>query len=171
MPNLLSLLTNLPPTLKRILVYLSGSLSLLALGFVLGRYATPPRTVTKTEYVDKIKVVKVKVRAVDTTKVTKTTKDPNGTEHTETTEHTTSHTETDTTRNESDRSKATTSTGYQPQWRVGALGGALIRPGSTPTWLVGPQVERRIVGPVWLGAWGLGGPGGGAVGASLTVEF
>jgi hypothetical protein len=49
-------------------------------------------------------------------------------------------------------------------WRVGVLAG--VDTGLRPTW--GALVERRLLGPVSLGAWALGIGAGGVV---LTLEF
>lgn len=56
-------------------------------------------------------------------------------------------------------------------WRVSALAGADLRTVSMtapPAWVLGGLVERRIVGPISLGAWGLSS---GAAGLSLSLEF
>jgi hypothetical protein len=176
---LLLLWSRVPAAAKRIGVYLLGSLALFALGVAVGRFATPPKVVTKTEIQEKVvtKVVRVKVRDVarHTTTVTTTTPTPLGpSTRTETHTDTESTTRTDTKSDGSvNASVLTTKTvdPYKPQWRVGAMGGALLVPGAAPTWLVGPSVERRVAGPIWAGAWGMGGPGGGAVGLQLHVEF
>jgi hypothetical protein len=58
-------------------------------------------------------------------------------------------------------------------WRAGALVGldvsraSLVPPSPGPL-VFGAHVERRIAGPVWVGAWGVTS---GAVGLSLAVEF
>lgn len=62
-------------------------------------------------------------------------------------------------------------TAYRPQWRVSVLAGGTLRDPLLP--IAGPLVpglgaERRIAGPVWLGAWALSA---GAAGLSLSVEF
>lgn len=67
----------------------------------------------------------------------------------------------------------------KPSWRAGALLGTTlsVRPQLTPPYidplLVGGHVERRIVGPVFIGGWGitdtkLQNPG---FGASLSIEW
>ena len=53
-----------------------------------------------------------------------------------------------------------------PSWRVGALVG--VRAGWPLEPLYGGEVAHRMLGPVWLGAWGLTAP---AAGLSLSVEW
>lgn len=53
-----------------------------------------------------------------------------------------------------------------PDWRVGGLVGVTLQPALRPVY--GLHVERRILGPVSLGAWGLSS---GVIGASLSAEF
>lgn len=52
-----------------------------------------------------------------------------------------------------------------PNWRVGGLVGVDL---SGPSPAYGGQVERRIIGPVYVGAWGLSS---GQAGLSVGVEF
>jgi hypothetical protein len=55
----------------------------------------------------------------------------------------------------------------RPDWRAGALVG--VDPFHPLSGFVyGATVERRVLGPVWLGAWGLSSR---AVGLSLSLEF
>lgn len=59
------------------------------------------------------------------------------------------------------------------QWHVGVIGG--LTPQLLPTpgvqnWVVGGEVERRIVGPVFLGIWGAGTTTGQGMGG-LKVGF
>ncbi len=160
-------------------LYLLGSLGMLGLGVALGRYATPPRvvTVTKVEVREVIKRVKVKDRAVTrttTTVVEPTPAGPKTTTHTET--RTDEHTTTNTDKDATTHTASTTTTGHRPDWRVGALIGAELSPSVAPSLLVGAHLERRLAGPVWIGAWGMVSPTpsgirAGAVGASLGVEF
>lgn len=61
------------------------------------------------------------------------------------------------------------------QWHVGLLGGLtpqfLPAPG-VQSWVVGGEVERRIVGPVFLGIWGAGTTTGqGMGGVKVGFEF
>lgn len=59
------------------------------------------------------------------------------------------------------------------QWHVGVIGG--LTPQFLPTvgvqnWVIGGEVERRIVGPVFLGIWGAGTTTGQGMGG-LKVGF
>lgn len=57
-----------------------------------------------------------------------------------------------------------------PDWRVTGLVGLqprLLPPSPGPV-VFGAQVERRVTGPVWIGAWGLSN---GTVGVGVSVEF
>jgi hypothetical protein len=74
-----------------------------------------------------------------------------------------------------EREKEKTVETAKPQWRVGLLVGTdLTKLSVQPTapWinplLVGGHVERRIIGPVFVGVWGLSS---GAGGISVAVEF
>ena len=63
----------------------------------------------------------------------------------------------------------------QANWHMGVMGG--ITPQFLPSpqvqaWAVGGEVERRIVGPFWLGLWGMGNTiGQGSGGLKVGVEF
>lgn len=63
----------------------------------------------------------------------------------------------------------------QSEWRVGVLAG--VSPQFSPTiqlnnWVVGGEVEKRLIGPFWLGIWGAGTANGqGLGGVKLGVEF
>lgn len=54
----------------------------------------------------------------------------------------------------------------KPDWRVGALVGVQVTSPTSP--IYGGIVERRILGPVSAGAWGLSN---GTVGVTATLEF
>lgn len=68
-----------------------------------------------------------------------------------------------------------------PNWHLGVLAGVAPRfdsPLDTPV-VIGIEAERRILGPIWLGAWGMGGSpvvGGfkvvnASVGIKVGLEF
>ncbi len=70
--------------------------------------------------------------------------------------------------------KATTAsktTTLRPDWRLGVMAGGSLTAPALPLagpLAVGVLVERRIIGPVSLGVWGLSS---GQAGAAVTVEF
>lgn len=57
---------------------------------------------------------------------------------------------------------------YRAQWQVSAVGG-LAAPSAD--WRAGALLQRRVAGPVWAGALIWGGPGGGAAGVTLGLEW
>lgn len=138
------------------------------LGYAFGRYLQPAKVVTKTE--TKVQVVEVEVERVKTevrTIVKETTK-PDGTRVVETTKENISDSKKKTSK-ESDKQTNTSKIveNFKPQWRVqvaatigsGGLDGDNIRVG----------IERRIIGPVFLGAWSE--TRFGSYGASVSMEF
>lgn len=67
-----------------------------------------------------------------------------------------------------ERTASKVSDAPKAQWLVGPMVGL----GLDLKPVYGAHVERRIVGPVWAGAWGLGGPAGfTAAGVSVSLEF
>jgi hypothetical protein len=63
------------------------------------------------------------------------------------------------------------STPMLPDWRVAVLAGASLRPPVLPVagpLVLGMEVDRRILGPFWLGLWA---NTGGAGGVSVAGEF
>jgi len=61
-----------------------------------------------------------------------------------------------------------------PNWSVGVMAG--LQPSTSPTFdllhaVYGLEVRRRIVGPLWVGAWGHSGSQIGTYGLSLNLEF
>jgi hypothetical protein len=67
--------------------------------------------------------------------------------------------------------KEKTVTPMLAQWKVGLMGGIAPQLPAV-SWAVGAEVDRRIVGPIWAGAWGLGTTSGqGMAGVKVGVEF
>lgn len=142
------------------------ALASLTIGAASAWYFKPPVVETRTEYRDKIvEVVKtVKERVKVQTKTRKETK-PDGTRVEETT---VTKTDTDVKTagsKTSDVEKSVLQRYAQPDWRVSGLVGWDF--GRTQL-VYGGAVERRIIGPVWLGVWGLSS---GAAGGSVGVTF
>lgn len=114
----------------------------LLIGYGVGRYLQPARVVTKTQVVT--------VEHTHTVTIT----EPNGT--------TTVTTDTGIVTKEKDE---TTITDIKPQWRVSGL--AAVSP-NTIGMVYGGQVERRILGPIYVGAFGLTNS---TFGINLGIEF
>lgn len=172
-------------TLRQEAAAVAGMLALLAGTFAAGRYSVPAADV---------RTVDDSVAAHTVTSVTKTAHDtvqdsrqvrvvyrerlPNGTQ-TETERVTTdTHSEeldrieaiamvADTAASHHDQIVAT----YRPEWRLSLLAGASLQTPALPLagpLVVGVEVSRRVLGPVWVGVWGLTA---GAAGVSIGVEF
>lgn len=145
-------------------------------GFAIGRFVAPPKVVetvrVDTEAEEKVReltahaeVLKQMIRRIETT-----TTRPDGTKRTRiVTETKNDRTVSETTDRKEERAIETTKvverTLPRPDWRVGALVGMDLRTGSVG---YGGAVERRILGPVSAGAWGLSS---GHAGLSLSLEF
>lgn len=158
-------------------------LACLAAGYSAGHLSAPVETVTQTEIkvVTREKVVEkivdrwheAKTRIVYTEKTSK----PDGSivEKTSTKEDSVADASRDdskvtdkSTENEQKSSKQVVN---RPDWRVGVLAGAALQTPAiqiTGPLVLGVQVERRIVGGISLGIWGVSS---GAGGLSLSLEF
>ncbi len=120
---------------------------LIGIGYSIGRYIQPAKIVTKTEI-----VVKEHVHTVTVT-VTK----PDGTKTTTTTQ--------DDDKSTKDKS-STITTLDKPSWKVAGLAGLSLNNLTAP--IYGGQIERRIIGSVSAGVWGLNN---GTGGVSLGIQF
>jgi hypothetical protein len=114
--------------------------------YAFGRYVQPAKQVIKTETLVKT----VTVDHVDTVTVTKETVKPDGTKEVETTK-----TDKSVVTNNSDvnNKSSNTITNNKPQWRVRADLIPQVAGGNTFGPLYGAGVERRILGPIWAGAF------------------
>jgi hypothetical protein len=130
----------------------------LIVGAAMGRYLTPEKVVTKTV----TQIQKVDVVHTNVVTITKTIKQPNGTIETDTTtvDKSVDQTNTNTT---SETSK--TVTRDNPQWHVS---GDFSSSSSLPYYIYGAKIERRILGPIFLGAFGNANR---QFGASIGLEF
>lgn len=132
---------------------------LLAAGYGLGRYVQPAKVVTKTEVVTKVETqIQEHVHTI-----TRTITDPNG--HSETVTVTDNNTNTHSN-SESDSTSSTVTTYNKPQWKAQGLVGLNIHDLSSPVYGVG--VERRILGPIFVGAYGKTNS---EAGLSVSLEF
>lgn len=157
-----------------------GVLSAALCAFAAGRYTREPAQVTE-EWREASKEAAKTITYYRTTKAEhvtiyreKVTK-PDGTVTERTAEHTDTNTQTDAggvaevRREVAVDTKRTTTA--RPDWRIGVLAGGTLSSPLLPLagpLTVGAIVERRIVGPVSLGLWGLSS---GQAGVALTVEF
>jgi hypothetical protein len=119
----------------------------LLVGYAFGRYLQPAHEVIKTQTVtvEHEHTVTVVVTKPDGTSTSTTTTDKGETAGTKT---------------------STTIDNVKPQWKVSALAGlGLNSPIST---VYGGEVQRRILGPIFVGAWATTNRTGGI---SLGLEF
>lgn len=126
---------------KVVIGLITGALALL-IGYGVGRYVQPAQVVTKTQVVT--------VEHTHTVTIT----EPNGT--------TTITTDTGIVTKEKDKTAVTDN---KPQWKVSGL--AAVNP-NTVGMVYGAQVERRILGPIYVGAFGLTNS---TFGINLGIEF
>lgn len=173
---------------RRLITCALVALALAGGGYALGRFTTPTKVETRTVEVTKIVEVEkevvreVKGRDIVWTRVVEVR--PDGSSTTTEREATKERVETETKRDTETTTEATREatkvvTNAKPQWRASVLvGGSLAFPIRQVVSSVevspafGGHVERRLVGPFWVGAWGVGAPRGYAMGGlSLGVEF
>jgi len=122
-----------------------SALLLLGVGYGVGRYLQPAEV--KIEIKEVIKEVEVENRNVVT--IIREIERPDGTREIETRIVDKTTIEKDRT---ASRSEVKTVRALKPQWKVGAMVGQsdFLRGGT----IYGAQVERRILGPFFLGVWG-----------------
>jgi len=149
-------------------------------GFFLGRgkKRVEVREVEKVRTVEVVREVKVSDRATARNVVRRktTSKTPDGTTKTETvttigvTEREISTTSTAKTAEKHTERETARVESNPADWRVSALVGGQLKlsPISFNTLVYGAAVERRLLGPVWVGVWGISS---GTAGVSLTLEF
>jgi hypothetical protein len=181
--------------IKKYFIYALIVIVLLAVGYAFGRFTTPNKVVTQTvtkiqtqtvvQFKDRIvtKVVYVKAKQTALAKdiVTTTTKKKNGEVTTVTHEHEQYDTSTQIAKNtditKTDVNKVNTTTDTQtistkvienskPDWQLHVLGGIDLTHSFNP--IFGGEVDRRILGPIFVGAWGLSN---GSAGLSLSLEL
>lgn len=125
------------------------SLALAALvGYAFGRYAQPAKIQIQTQTV----VKEVETVKHDTVTTTKEIKEPNGAIETDTT---VVDKDVDSTQIQSNTKTSETITNVKPQWfaTVGmGMGSGSLTDGFTP--IYNASVNRRILGPIYLGVWG-----------------
>lgn len=148
------MIISIPSWAKVILAILVAA----GLGYAFGRYAQPAKEVIKT-----VEVVKtVTVVQHDTVTVTKQIKKPDGTTETDTV---ITDKDVDITNTAIKDTSSETITNVKPQWKLSGQGGYNF---SSFNKVYGAEVDRRILGPIFLGAWGNSDR---AAGIAISVEF
>lgn len=143
---------------KQTVVGLLALAAFVLVGYAFGRYVQPARVVTETkEIVKTVEVVKH-----DTTTKTHEVKHPDGTVETDTT---VVNRDTDISGTSSKSESKTIVDNTKPQWKVSGLAGYNF---STYEKVYGAEVDRRILGPIFVGAWGNTQHTGGL---SVSIEF
>lgn len=135
-----------------------GVLVAAGLGYATGRYAQPAKVVIQTKEVVKT----VTVVQHDTVTVVKEVKHPDGTTETDTT---ITDKDKDTTSDSDTKTASETITNLKPQWKAGVQAGYNF---SSFQKVYGAQIDRRILGPLFIGAWGNSDHAGGV---SVSIEF
>lgn len=166
------------------------ALLLVLLGFVLGLLANPPREVETRERVQLVEVLAERAEWVTAREVERTedrvrvvyrekVTTPDGTvtereheiegEHVENREQTNDAGRSETIATKTEHREASkVIAAPAPAWRVSALAGVDLGLAEPPVLVYGGQVERRLVGPLSVGAWGMSN---GAAGASVSLQF
>lgn len=157
------------------------ALVLIAAAFMVGRYTTPGPEVVVAQSIRFVER-KVEVASKEKTKTVVVYRDrvvkPDGTRVEHEVERSVDDVKTaktvESSANLASEEKQTVSA-YKPQWRVGVLIGANVggirfdRPVGWDLLAAGAYAERRLVGPFWIGVWGLStGP---SFGLTLGGEF
>lgn len=139
--------------------YIIGGFLLFAAGLGTGYYVMPSKIVTKTNTVTQTQdVIHYKVNTVTVTKEL-----PTGEKDTTTT--TTNNTVVND-KTTTDTKSSTVTTYAKPQWKVSAMAGLGSNNLALP--IYGAEVQKRLLGPIFVGAWGNSNKEGGI---SLGLEF
>lgn len=137
-----------------------GVLVAAGLGYAFGRYAQPAKIEIKKE----LQVKEIEVTKKNVVVVTHEEKRPDGTVITDTR---TVDTSTEATNRNSTSKESTVVTNLKPQWKVGGAAGVKYNEvRMEAVYTIG--VERRILGPIFVGAYGRTDK---EVGLSVSVEF
>jgi hypothetical protein len=143
-------------TVKMIL----AGLALLLLGIATGRYLAPTKVETvKEEVIKEVEVVKKDVVVVE-----RIVRRPDGTVEEERRIEDKSESE---RRKDQERKETKLVENVKAQWKVSALVGTKDWTNASQP-VYGTSVERRIAGPIFVGAWGTTGKN---VGISVGIEF
>lgn len=150
---------------------IAGVLILLLVAYAFGRYNTPEKVVTKIETHEVIKYVEKETKSKQNNKdiVIIETRLPDGTITKETHIVDKGTVIIDKTKQGSDQKDSSTTTivSYQKaQWKAAGLLG--VSDYSLDNRIYGLEIERRILGPIFVGAWGMTSK---EVGLSVGLEF
>lgn len=161
------------------------ALTVLTGTFAVGRHTAPKPTVTVQtveRVVTKTVTVQAEAKEVKVLKTVVVYRDrivhKDGTVETKTESHSTSGSDTKQTDTKGITSSASTDvtqrltiTTAQPNWHLALLAGSPVS--LSPALRFGASVERRVLGPFYIGAWALVGPSGGSPegGLSIGVSF
>lgn len=148
-----------------------GVALLLLVAYALGKYTQPAIVVTKVETHEVIKYVEKETKTKQNNKdiVIVETRYPDGTVKKEThivDKGTVVIDKSKEGSSEKDSSSTTVVSYNKPQWKAAALLG--ITDYSLDNRVYGLEVERRILGPIFVGAWGLTNK---TIGVSAGLEF
>lgn len=148
-----------------------AGLLLILLGYAFGRYLQPATVVTKVEQHEVIKYVEKSTKEKNNNKdiVIVETRYPDGTVKKETHIVDKGTIVIDKSKESSDTKDSKSETivsNTKPQWKASGLLG--VADYSLSNRVYGLEVERRILGPIFLGAWGMNNK---QLGVSLGLEF
>lgn len=135
--------------MKKYTYYIIAAIVIFLVGIFVGSKSVPPEIVEK-----KVEVVKTVVQK-DVKTVIKRVKTSDGTVTTEIVKEDKSNSQSDTTK------ASETIVKNEKQWKA-----SLFTTFDTNTYMAG--IERRIIGPVFMGAWG---STKGNAGVSISIEF
>jgi hypothetical protein len=146
-------------------------LILLLSAYAFGRYAQPASVITKVETHETIKYVEKKTTTKQNNKdiVIIETRLPDGTITKEThivDKGTVIIDKSKESSDQKDSSSETVVSYNKPQWKAAALLG--IADYSLDNRVYGIEIERRVLGPIFIGAWGLNNK---TIGVSAGLEF
>lgn len=151
--------------MKKILIILGSGLALVGIGYWFGYYKSPTKVVTKT----KIQVIekKVEVKNVNRDITTTTTKKADGSVVTIVEDKSVEKTDS-TTDTKSKEYTTVVETRDVPKWHLSAIATLPVNDPSQG-FNYGVSLDRRLIGPVWLGGIYVHQPK--LVGFRLSVSF
>ena len=154
--SLLLLWNSIPKQLKLILMVILVA----AAAFFIGKYSNTQKTKIKTQFITQTVVV----NHHDIRTVVHTVKEPNGTVVTNTTTQdnsTVTGNGIKVAKSKETESGSTTS----GKWKISALAGVDFKGGNLA---YGAELDRKILGPIYVGAWGLSNS---SFGVSIGFQF